>query len=219
VAAREPGELVCLDTFYIGQLKGVGKVWQSRPAMRPAPTGWPGCCPPTPPRPRPTSCAESCSRSIAAPAGGCAASSPTAAPSSRGPSMRPVGRWTSATRGRSRDMPGPMASSCLAAARSPGSARLCRSVAAAGVEYTGAGSRRLRPPAQRRRRTLVRGHTAVAGWGTGTPAGARPGRRGSNADAVAGRAAGRESACSRPGRCTGISSMAAGGTRRARCRG
>jgi hypothetical protein len=38
VAAREPGELVCLDTFYIGQLKGVGKVWQSRPAMpRPAP--------------------------------------------------------------------------------------------------------------------------------------------------------------------------------------
>ena len=28
VVAREPGELVCLDTFYIGQLKGVGKVWQ-----------------------------------------------------------------------------------------------------------------------------------------------------------------------------------------------
>lgn len=28
VAAHEPGELVCLDTFYIGQLKGVGKVWQ-----------------------------------------------------------------------------------------------------------------------------------------------------------------------------------------------
>jgi hypothetical protein len=27
VAAREPGELVRLDTFYIGQLKGVGKVW------------------------------------------------------------------------------------------------------------------------------------------------------------------------------------------------
>ena len=25
VAVREPGELVCLDTFYIGQLKGVGK--------------------------------------------------------------------------------------------------------------------------------------------------------------------------------------------------
>jgi transposase InsO family protein len=28
VEAREPGELVCLDTFYIGKLKGVGKVWQ-----------------------------------------------------------------------------------------------------------------------------------------------------------------------------------------------
>ena len=28
VVADEPGELVCLDTFYIGKLKGVGKVWQ-----------------------------------------------------------------------------------------------------------------------------------------------------------------------------------------------
>ena len=28
VAASEPGELVCLDTFYIGKLKGVGAVWQ-----------------------------------------------------------------------------------------------------------------------------------------------------------------------------------------------
>ncbi len=28
VAAQRPGELVCLDTFYIGKLKGVGKVWQ-----------------------------------------------------------------------------------------------------------------------------------------------------------------------------------------------
>ena len=28
VAAARPGELVCLDTFYIGKLKGVGKVWQ-----------------------------------------------------------------------------------------------------------------------------------------------------------------------------------------------
>lgn len=26
--ATVPGELVCLDTFYIGKLKGVGKVWQ-----------------------------------------------------------------------------------------------------------------------------------------------------------------------------------------------
>lgn len=28
VDATEPGELVCLDSFYIGKLKGVGKVWQ-----------------------------------------------------------------------------------------------------------------------------------------------------------------------------------------------
>jgi transposase InsO family protein len=28
VEAARPGELVCLDTFYIGNLKGVGKVWQ-----------------------------------------------------------------------------------------------------------------------------------------------------------------------------------------------
>ena len=28
VEASTPGELVCLDTFYIGNLKGVGKVWQ-----------------------------------------------------------------------------------------------------------------------------------------------------------------------------------------------
>jgi transposase InsO family protein len=28
VQAEKPGELVCLDTFYIGKLKGVGKLWQ-----------------------------------------------------------------------------------------------------------------------------------------------------------------------------------------------
>jgi hypothetical protein len=28
IQATQPGELVCLDTFYIGKLKGVGKVWQ-----------------------------------------------------------------------------------------------------------------------------------------------------------------------------------------------
>jgi len=28
IEASRPGELVCLDTFYIGNLKGVGKVWQ-----------------------------------------------------------------------------------------------------------------------------------------------------------------------------------------------
>ena len=28
IQASKPGELVCVDTFYIGKLKGVGKVWQ-----------------------------------------------------------------------------------------------------------------------------------------------------------------------------------------------
>jgi transposase InsO family protein len=28
VTSRKPGELVCLDCFYVGNLKGVGKVWQ-----------------------------------------------------------------------------------------------------------------------------------------------------------------------------------------------
>lgn len=28
VQAEKPGELVCIDTFYIGNLKGVGKMWQ-----------------------------------------------------------------------------------------------------------------------------------------------------------------------------------------------
>lgn len=28
VEASQPGELVCLDTFYVGNLKGIGKVWQ-----------------------------------------------------------------------------------------------------------------------------------------------------------------------------------------------
>jgi len=28
VRAEKPGELVCIDTFYIGNLKGVGKLWQ-----------------------------------------------------------------------------------------------------------------------------------------------------------------------------------------------
>jgi len=28
VQAENPGELVCIDTFYIGKLKGVGKLWQ-----------------------------------------------------------------------------------------------------------------------------------------------------------------------------------------------
>lgn len=42
IEATRPGELVCLDTFYVGNLKGVGKVWQYTAAMPPAPSPWPG---------------------------------------------------------------------------------------------------------------------------------------------------------------------------------
>jgi transposase len=28
IQATQPGELVCVDTFYVGKLKGVGKIWQ-----------------------------------------------------------------------------------------------------------------------------------------------------------------------------------------------
>lgn len=28
LAAEQPGDLVCFDTFYTGKLKGVGKIWQ-----------------------------------------------------------------------------------------------------------------------------------------------------------------------------------------------
>jgi transposase len=124
VAAREPGEVVCVDTFYIGQLKGVGKVCRSRPAMPRAPMAWRGCCRPTTPRRSLTSCVGSWCRCIAGRAGGCAACSPTAAPSSRAPSMTPVGRSASATRGRSRGMRGRMGSSSGCKARS------CRSIGA-----------------------------------------------------------------------------------------
>jgi len=35
-----PGELVCLDTFYIGKLKGVGKVWQITACDAASSYGW-----------------------------------------------------------------------------------------------------------------------------------------------------------------------------------
>jgi len=35
-----PGELVCLDTFYIGKLKEVGKVWQITVCDAASSHGW-----------------------------------------------------------------------------------------------------------------------------------------------------------------------------------
>lgn len=40
VQASEPGQLVCLDTFYIGKLKGVGKVWQITACDAASSYGW-----------------------------------------------------------------------------------------------------------------------------------------------------------------------------------
>lgn len=40
VAAARPGDLLCLDTFYVGQLKGVGKVWQITGCDAASSFGW-----------------------------------------------------------------------------------------------------------------------------------------------------------------------------------
>jgi hypothetical protein len=34
VQAQRPGDVVCFDAFYIGKLKGVGKVWQFKACDR-----------------------------------------------------------------------------------------------------------------------------------------------------------------------------------------
>jgi Helix-turn-helix domain/Integrase core domain len=40
VAAKRPGDLLCLDTFYVGKLKGVGKVWQITGCDAASSFGW-----------------------------------------------------------------------------------------------------------------------------------------------------------------------------------
>jgi transposase len=40
VAATRPGDLLCLDTFYVGKLKGVGKVWQITGCEAASSFGW-----------------------------------------------------------------------------------------------------------------------------------------------------------------------------------
>jgi len=40
VAATRPGDLLCLDTFYVGKLKGVGKVWQITGCDAASSFGW-----------------------------------------------------------------------------------------------------------------------------------------------------------------------------------
>src|SRR5207249_1757749 len=57
VEATEPGELVCLDTFYIGNLRGSARSGRSRPATPRAPMAWRRCCRPTRRPMPPRSCA------------------------------------------------------------------------------------------------------------------------------------------------------------------
>jgi len=40
VEASEPGELLCLDCFYVGKLKGVGNVWQITACDAASSFGW-----------------------------------------------------------------------------------------------------------------------------------------------------------------------------------
>ena len=125
VAAREPGELVCAGHLLhrAAQRRGQGladhglrrrvllrrRVVAARPQRRGG---------------RPLPASHLGARCIAGRAGGCAACSPTAAPSSRGRSMTPAGRSASATPGRSRGTPGRTGSSSGCKARS------CRSIGA-----------------------------------------------------------------------------------------
>ena len=88
VEAAQPGDLLSLDTFYVGKLKGVGKVWQITGCDVASSFGWArlivgevtaAAVLALPARGRATD-------AIARPAGGCAACSPTTARNSRAPS-------------------------------------------------------------------------------------------------------------------------------------
>ena len=110
VEASEPGELVCLDTFYIGQLKGVGKVWQITACDAASSYGVAALLPTHTAAEARRFCATSSSRTFGGRGGPCGGSSPTAGPSSTGPSMTPVGSSACVTPGPSPAMPGPTAS-------------------------------------------------------------------------------------------------------------
>ncbi len=62
VEAREPGELLCLDAFYVGKLKGVGRLWQFTAVDAATRFAWRGSWSTTrrPARPRPSSRRWSC---------------------------------------------------------------------------------------------------------------------------------------------------------------
>ena len=83
VEVTDPGELVCLDTFYIGKLKGVGRSGSSRPAMRPVPTLRPPSFRRLEPSMLHASCSSSSSPSLRPQVGRSSGGSRTGAASSR----------------------------------------------------------------------------------------------------------------------------------------
>lgn len=110
VEAHAPGALLCLDSFYIGRLKRVGKVWQLTACDAACSYGVAWLVPVLS-----AAAAAAFLRQLLGPctggrAGGSNGCSPTAVRSSGGPSMRSVASWASATRGPSPGMPGPTAS-------------------------------------------------------------------------------------------------------------
>jgi len=107
VEANEPGELLCLDTFYIGNLKGVGKVWQITACDAATSYGLAGLLPAHDAEAAATFLRWSSCRTSSAPAGRCGASSPTAARNSRERLMSPVASWACGTPARNLAMPGP----------------------------------------------------------------------------------------------------------------
>ena len=130
VEATEPGQLVCLDTFYIGNLKGVGKVWQMTACDAATSYGLAGLLPA-----HDAAAAATFLREVVVPhfqrAGWPLRRVLTdGGPELRAPLMWPVARLASATRVRNRVMPGPTASSNACRARFSRSSGASSSVAA-----------------------------------------------------------------------------------------
>jgi transposase len=130
VEATEPGQLVCLDTFYIGNLKGVGKVWQITACDAATSYGLAGLLPVHDAAAAATFLREVVVTHFQRAGWRCGAYSPTAARNSRAPLMGPAASSASAIRGRNRVMPGPTGSSNACRARFSRSSGASSSVAA-----------------------------------------------------------------------------------------
>jgi hypothetical protein len=69
VVDEQPGDQVCLDTFYVGKLKGLGRSGSTPPAMRPARSPSPKSPPSSRPKRRSASSPHGCSPPTRQPAG------------------------------------------------------------------------------------------------------------------------------------------------------